>query len=414
MPARQSGTWPRQRAGGWRMQVARAAVNVDAHDSGARRQRRVARRKGWPENRQHRRADRSGQMHRSGVAGDEQRQSFEDRREHNEIGLDRQLDERNVDRPCGANSSSTGLSAVEPTSTTDASRVRAISAPTSANRIGIPFLDSASGRRLDADQRRAILRRANELGGPAPRLVGDVQTGRAARLRRGYGASSLRYRNARSTSAFALSAMCARGSGATAIGQERTTAAGHESNAALCPRHCQQQLLRMSGSKLIARSYSLQPPRPRAPREARATTARARHVPSTARRAFQRKSTPGMSRAKRTIPASDDEVDRAHRAPALLPSQSTRAPSTGRRHARAASAECVAARCRRPGEARRGHPKSLATTKGGICQPDEHALLPIRNLKVFEHYRISARSIMTPSARVSDPPRIVRGIHVEL
>ena len=64
--------------------------------------------------------------------------------------------------------------------------------------------------------------------------------------------------------------------------------------------------------------------------------------------------------------------------------------------------------------ASRGHPKQLRGSEARIGQPDEHSFLPIGNLKMFEHYRISALSIMTPSARVSDPPRTVRGIHVEL
>ena len=184
-------------------EVAGAAVNVDTHDSGAWRQRRVARRQGRPENREHRRADRGGQMHRSGIAGDEQRHSFEDRREHNQIDLGRQLDERNVGRPCGSNSVQHGLVGGR-ADEHDRCVAGARNFGTDLRKPdGIPFLDLASGRRLDADQRRAVSewRRARR---PCGGVVGDVQLGRAA---------ALRYRecavapNARATNAFALSAM---------------------------------------------------------------------------------------------------------------------------------------------------------------------------------------------------------------
>src|SRR6185503_18861505 len=65
------------------------------------------------------------------------------------------------------------------------------------------------------------------------------------------------------------------------------------------------------------------------------------------------------------------------------------------------------ARCARPAEQfRRSEP--------GVGKPDQHALLPIGNLKMVEHYLISARSIITPSIRSSAPPTTSRGVQVVL
>ena len=136
MPARQSGTWPTHRSGGLPHQVARAAGNIDAHDAGSWRQRRVACRQGRSEDREHRRADRGGEVHRSGVAGDEQRQPFEDGTQDDEVGFDRKLYERHIRRPRGSHP--VKRTAIGRGSDQDnfRSTLRASSAPTSANRAG--------------------------------------------------------------------------------------------------------------------------------------------------------------------------------------------------------------------------------------------------------------------------------------
>ena len=76
--ARQSGVWPTQRAGGTADAVAGAARQVDSDDAIVRTARRVARRIRGPEDRDDGHADRDGQVHRSGVAGDQQVEPLED------------------------------------------------------------------------------------------------------------------------------------------------------------------------------------------------------------------------------------------------------------------------------------------------------------------------------------------------
>ena len=155
-----------------------SAVDVDAHDSGALGQRGIPRWKRWPEDREDWRADRGGEMHRSGISGDEQRQALEHRCQDDDI------DPVAVEFRRGAHRMATrrvrrqgpALSADQPMSTTDAPRVRAISAPSSAKRVG-SHLDSPAGRGLDAHQRCVDCRRADEFRRPAARVVGEVQGG---------------------------------------------------------------------------------------------------------------------------------------------------------------------------------------------------------------------------------------------
>ena len=129
---------------------------------------------------------------------------------------------------------------------TDAPRVRAISAPSSANRTGFPFLDAPARRRLDADHgcpsvavptSSAALRRA-----PSGCLVGQGH------------ACATDVSNAYATSAFAFSAMCARESGATASDQRSAAPPERNPTRRGMPDQASSRLLRISGSKLIARS----------------------------------------------------------------------------------------------------------------------------------------------------------------
>jgi hypothetical protein len=75
-------------------------------------------------------------MHRPRVSRNQQRQPFEHRGEHHEIGVRGSVNNGTSDGHAARMASSTGLSPVEPMSKIDAPRDRASSAPTSAKRAG--------------------------------------------------------------------------------------------------------------------------------------------------------------------------------------------------------------------------------------------------------------------------------------
>ncbi len=88
-PARQSGVWPWQRSGGLRIRLHGAHQQVDADDAMRGVARRVAHRHRRPEHRDHRGADRRGEMHRAGVAGEDEAGAFQHRGEDEQIGAGR-------------------------------------------------------------------------------------------------------------------------------------------------------------------------------------------------------------------------------------------------------------------------------------------------------------------------------------
>ena len=80
-------------------EAARAARQVDAQHFMGTAAGPVAARIGWPEERDDGRADRRGQVHRAGVAGDEHDQPLENRRQRDEVHRSRQIEHRHVAKP---------------------------------------------------------------------------------------------------------------------------------------------------------------------------------------------------------------------------------------------------------------------------------------------------------------------------
>lgn len=209
----------------------------------------------------------------------------------------------------------------------------------------------------------------------------------------------------------AFSATCARGIGCDRIGEDGASSARHEAHAPPRSRQREQQIGPDVGLEIDAEIVVPVPPRTgmpdeRGPRQAAPVSRHPRRVE-------------GLDMdvryhiRQRAIPASDDEVNRgvgshgAHHgdgvehhqqvADALQPEQKDAA-----RRGNAAGVRSV-----RPS-------KPLHGGQAHVCQSDEYPFLPIGNLKVLKHYRIPARSIMTPSARSSAPPNTSRGVHVVL
>ena len=257
-------------------------------------------------------------------------------------------------------------------STTEAPRVRAIAAPTSAKRSGIPFLDAASGGGLDADERSAVFGRGDELGRSAARLVRDVSVWRGSRpcARRCRGSRE----GARHERLGVLGDVRVR-IGSDRIGQHRAAAARHEPDTPARARQRQQQIAANVGLEVDREIVALR-------RHARARCTSARHVSprSLARHprhveCFNVHARDQSARATGSSCPPRDRLRRLARSPG--PSQSHRAPSRDRRRARVAAAVFGAAVTVDAADVR-GHPRRFAAREASIRQPDEHAFLPIR------------------------------------
>ena len=226
--------------------VARAARQVDADDAIARTARPVARRIGRTEDGDDRRADRYRKMHRTRVARDEQIETLQDRRQHCQVDVARHVDHRAVGQPRSHRLDQRTILR-RPGQDDRRARRRDQLTRDVGEALGLPLLDRPAGTDVQPDERTVAG------SSQAPRRVAAHVV--AETERRGFTIGRAATDDAGDQPARIVGRVCAR------IVRERDDPAPHRrrrwrnrsSNAA--PEAASSRLLRMSGSKLIARSY---------------------------------------------------------------------------------------------------------------------------------------------------------------
>ncbi len=201
--ARQSGVWPTQRSGGSRMRLHGLHGRSTRTTRSWRPAQRVARRIGRTEDGDDRRADGTGEVHRAGVARDEQIEPLEDRRQCGQVDVAGDVDHAASAQRRPHRLDQRPRPPVAPVSTMVAPNASDSRRATSANRLGSPLLDRAPAAHVHAHQR-------------ARRVAGHPRAGLAPARPRGCVSRSadrpaVRCPNAAETRRARVVASCARG-----------------------------------------------------------------------------------------------------------------------------------------------------------------------------------------------------------